>query len=125
MRIVKFDCIDAQQRFHVVRLETPFPSDPAKQKRWCEQVRAAYLEAGIEIMSISRVEEVTVDAEVAPQVSRRAARAIRGYSLRSRAATIFSAATGFAALVMSVIGFDDGFSMASFIRHVHMVEHLL
>lgn len=124
MKIVKFDCLDANQNFHVVRLETPFPRDEVKQKRWFEQVRAAYQEAGIEVLSFSRVEEITIDIAPIEGVAKRAPRPAKANVLLHRLTTVFGAATGFAALCMSVIGFDDGFSMVNLVRHLHMISHL-
>ncbi|WP_155631145.1 hypothetical protein [Burkholderia cepacia] len=124
MRIVKFDCIDMNQNFHVVRLETPFPHDEVKQKRWFEQVSKAYRDAGIEVLSFSRVEEITVDIAPTSAMPKYGVGPVRNSSrLRARLTSWLGAATGFAALCMSVIGFDDGFSVVSFIKHLHMVAH--
>lgn len=80
------------------------------------EVVQAYRCSGIEVISATRIEELPVDIDIYAPAPKRgvAARAQKW----TRPAWLLEKGAVLAGLLLSVIGFDDGFSVASIASHI-------
>lgn len=114
-RIV-FECMDQAGRPFTVNVE----SDSDAINDSVSEIVAANRRCGIEVISASRVEEMLIDLPLHAQPARRPAMVKPGWNrfLPTLPARLFTRTAAFGSLVLSVIGFDDGFSAASIVSHV-------
>jgi hypothetical protein len=82
----------------------------------------AYQRSGIEVISATRVEELVVDVNLyAPAPRREMVSSTALQWLAGRGGKIMQGGAAFGALALSVIGFDDGFSILSFSHHLTLL----
>jgi hypothetical protein len=126
MSKIAFECVDASGKVFHVKMS----SDSTEIEQVVAATVQAYQRQGFEVISATRVEEMVVDVNLYTQavnvdLHARSQREIvptpvlawfagRGGRMMEKGALL-------GALALSVIGFDDGFSMLSVSHHLAMI----
>jgi len=118
MSKIAFECIDqAGQAFNVV-----MTSDSEEINEVVAATVQAYRRQGIEVVSATRTEEMVVDVNLyAPAVHPERVPTPMLQWFAGRGGKLIEKGALLGALVLSVIGFDDGFSVLSVSHHAAMV----
>ncbi|MDP9155305.1 MAG: hypothetical protein M3O74_13755 [Pseudomonadota bacterium] len=115
MSKITFECIDQNGN--------PLTISMMAESAAIEEVVAATVQAykrvGMEVISATRSEELVIDVDLfaAPQRQETISTSALQW-LAGRGAKIMQGGAAFSALVLSVIGFDDGFSIYSLSHHL-------
>jgi hypothetical protein len=126
MSKIAFECVDASGKVFHVKMS----SDSTEIEQVVAATVQAYQRQGFEVISATRVEEMVVDVNLYSQavnldLHERPRREIVPTPvlawIAGRGGRLIEKGALFGALALSVIGFDDGFSMLSVSHHLAMV----
>jgi hypothetical protein len=125
MSKIAFECVDAAGKLFSVAMTT----DSQEMDEVIAATVQAYRRSGIEVVSATRTEEMVIDVNLyAPAARRDTVSASALQWLAGRGGRLMEKGALMGALALSVLGFDDGFSILSVSKHAAMVasavEHI-
>jgi hypothetical protein len=118
MSKIAFECVDTSGKPFRVEMV----SDSEEIDTVVEASVQAYRRQGIDVISATRIEEMVIDVNLyAPAQRREIVPTTMLAWLAGRGGKLMEKGALLGALALSVIGFDDGFSMLSVSHHLAMI----
>jgi hypothetical protein len=115
MNKIVFECVDTSDTLFTIKME----SDSAEVEQVIAATVQAYKREGIEVISVTRTEELVVDVNLYEPAKRRVSvpnAALQ--SLAGRGGVWLQRGAAIGALILSVIGFDADFSFVTDLAHM-------